>query len=141
MVGSKASVGPGDNFDWENDVIARMKEWMVSAGVTVEEAFKSFDRDFDGNVSKEDLKWGLVNILGLKSEEIYPTKLDRLFKLIDFYKTNKVQLSDFQRLVHNENPYQSTQGARNTNSAQNFRKSFGGGLMSASAFDWKVSSI
>ena len=97
MVGAKAvnNQGVADNFDWENDVIEKIKQWIVSSQVTVDEAFKSFDRDFDGNVSKDDLKWGLINILNLKAEEIYPTKLDRLFKLIDFYKTNKIQLSDF----------------------------------------------
>jgi len=54
----------------------------------VEEAFKSFDRDFDGIINKEDLKWALMNILQIKQEEIMPTKLDRLFKIMDFYKTN-----------------------------------------------------
>jgi hypothetical protein len=38
-------------------------------------------------VSKADLKWALVHILKVKEEEIFPTKLDRLFRLLDFYKT------------------------------------------------------
>mmetsp|Transcript_22288 Transcript_22288/g.16745 ORF Transcript_22288/g.16745 Transcript_22288/m.16745 type:complete len:111 (-) Transcript_22288:141-473(-) len=80
--------GLQDNFDWENDVIEKMKHWLSDQGITVEEAFKSFDRDFDGSVSREDLRWGLEHVLGIKAEEIFPTKLDRLFKLIDFYKTN-----------------------------------------------------
>ena len=96
-----------DNFDWENNTIQMIKDWMFKEGITFEEAFKSFDRDFDGRISKADLKWGLINILEIKSEEILPTKLDRLFKLIDFYKTNSIQLSDFQRLLTNENPYSS----------------------------------
>lgn len=56
----------------------------------MEEAFKCFDRDFDGMVSKEDLRWGIINILEIKFEEIFPTKLDRLFRLMDFYKTNAI---------------------------------------------------
>jgi len=78
----------------------------------VEEAFKSFDRDFDGSINKEDLRWSLQNILSIKSENILPTKLDRLFKLMDFYKTNSIQVSDFQRLLNNENPYSASQGSR-----------------------------
>ena len=78
----------------------------------MEEAFKSFDRDFDGSINKEDLRWSLQNILSIKSENILPTKLDRLFKLMDFYKTNSIQVSDFQRLLNNENPYSASQGSR-----------------------------
>jgi hypothetical protein len=39
---------------------------------------------------KDDLKWALLNILKIKDEEIQNTKLDRLFRLMDFYKTNKI---------------------------------------------------
>ena len=130
-----------DNFDWENQIIEDIKQWIWTQKITVEEAFKSFDRDFDGTINKEDLKWALLNILMIKPEQIFPTKLDRLFKLMDFYKTNSIQLSDFERLVNNENPYSASQGSRVTNSADNFRKSFGGGLVSANTFDWKVSVI
>jgi Ca2+-binding EF-hand superfamily protein len=76
-----------DNFDWENDVIEKIKHWIHSDRITIEEAFKSFDKDFDGYVNKEDLKWSLIHILKIKEEEIFPTKLDRLFRLLDFYKT------------------------------------------------------
>lgn len=67
-----------------------MKQWIFHERITVEEAFKCFDKDFDGYISKEDLKWGLVSILKVKDEEILPTKLDRLFRLLDFYKTNNI---------------------------------------------------
>jgi hypothetical protein len=36
------------------------------------------------------LRWGLINILKVKEEEILPTKLDRLFRLLDFYKTGQI---------------------------------------------------
>jgi len=38
--------------------------------ITIEEAFKCFDRDFDGFILKDDLKWGLISILKVKEEEI-----------------------------------------------------------------------
>jgi len=79
-----------DNFDWENDIIEQIKTWVITERITVEEAFKSFDKDFDGHVSKQDLRWSLCNILKVKEEEIFPTKLDRLFRLMDFYKTGQI---------------------------------------------------
>lgn len=79
-----------DNFDWENGVIEKTQAWIKQDSITIEEAFKSFDKDFDGFINKNDLKWALVNILKIKEEEILPTKVDRLFRLIDFYKTGKI---------------------------------------------------
>ena len=76
-----------DSFDWENDVIEQIKKWVIREKITIEEAFKCFDRDFDGFVNKEDLKWGIINILKIKEEEILATKIDRLIRLMDFYKT------------------------------------------------------
>ncbi|MFS8160614.1 MAG: hypothetical protein ACMG6E_10515, partial [Candidatus Roizmanbacteria bacterium] len=43
-----AKEGYQDNFDWENQVIEQIKQWINVTRITVEEAFKSFDRDFDG---------------------------------------------------------------------------------------------
>jgi Ca2+-binding EF-hand superfamily protein len=85
-----AEGGSGDNFDWEYEVIAQLRQWVARERITVEEAFKSFDKDFDGYVSKQDLRWALINVLKLAEEDIYPTKLDRLFRLIDFYKTGAI---------------------------------------------------
>ena len=79
-----------DNFDWETGVIEQIKQWVAKERITIEEAFKCFDKDFDGYVSKDDLRWALANVLKLKEEEIYPTKLDRLFRLLDFYKTGQI---------------------------------------------------
>ena len=129
-----------DNFDWENGIIDKIKMWIFKDRITVEEAFKCFDRDFDGYIKKDDLKWGIINILKVKEEEIMPTRLDRLFRLLDFYKTGSIQLSDFQRLMNNENPY-SASGQRGTPSTENFRRSFGGSFAQTSTFDWKLSAI
>jgi Ca2+-binding EF-hand superfamily protein len=80
---------------WEESVIEDLKEWIKNKKITIEEAFKCFDRDFDGIVDKADLKWGLINVLNVKEADIQATKLERLFRLLDFYKTGGVQLSDF----------------------------------------------
>ena len=129
-----------DNFDWEEGMIEQIKQWIISHRISSEEAFKVFDHDFDGVINKEDLKWALIHLLQLKPESIFPTKLDRLFNLLDFYKTGSIQPSDINRLVENENPYTSETGSR-TKSAQTFRKTMGGSLYQTSTFDWKLSAI
>jgi hypothetical protein len=48
--------GQSDNFNWEEEVIDKLKSWVVKEKITVEEAFKCFDKDFDGFVNKNDLK-------------------------------------------------------------------------------------
>jgi Ca2+-binding EF-hand superfamily protein len=42
----------------------------LNSGITIEEAFKAFDRDFDGKINKADLKWVLINILKIDEETI-----------------------------------------------------------------------
>jgi Ca2+-binding EF-hand superfamily protein len=59
-----------DSFDWENSVIEQIKNWIIREKITIEEGFKCFDRDFDGFILKDDLKWGLQSILRIKEEEI-----------------------------------------------------------------------
>ena len=60
---SKPKVTVPDNFDWEEKIVKKLKNCICSSQITVEEAFKSFDHDFDGVVSKDDLKWTLINLL------------------------------------------------------------------------------
>jgi Ca2+-binding EF-hand superfamily protein len=46
------------------------------------------DFDFDGFISIEDLKTFLVQVLEIR--EIVETKLERLFKLLDYSKSGKI---------------------------------------------------
>jgi len=127
-----------DNFDWEQEQINSIKQWIVQQRLTVPEAFKCFDKDFDGFISKQDLKESLIEILEIPAKTIQATKLDRLFRLMDFFKTGLVQVSDFQRLMSDSNPYAETfvPGVR-----QSMTRSLGGGLNNTSTFDWKFSVI
>ncbi len=52
-----------DNFDWEQSTIEKIKQWIQTQKLTVHEAFKCFDKDFDGFISKKDLKESLTDIL------------------------------------------------------------------------------
>ena len=117
--------GIEDSFDWETGIINQIKQWVKKQGLTVEEAFKCFDKDFDGFISKSDLKDSLIEIIEVDPSTIHTTKLDRLFRLMDFFKTGMVQVSDFQRLMVDANPYRESMVA---NATSNMSKSLGGGL-------------
>lgn len=75
-----------------------IKRWISKEQISVENAFQAFDRDFDGMMSKEDLRQSLISILRLEDREIPSSKLDRLYKLMDNYKRNCVYLADFKIL-------------------------------------------
>lgn len=128
---SKPKERVSDNFDWEESIIQKLREYISSVSITPEEAFKAFDHDFDGIISKADLKWVLLTILKIDPEEILQTKMDRLYRLIDFYKTGKVQLSDIVRLIDNANPYKSY----STNFSQTKFTN------QADTFNWKQNAI
>ena len=84
------------------------------------------------------MKSSLTDLLEISPKIIVPTKLDRLFRLMDFFKTGLVQVSDFQRLMSDSNPYAEThvKGV-----SKNMTRSLGGGLNNTSTFDWKFSVI
>lgn len=54
-----------DNFDWELSVVDQIAKWIATKSLNAEEAFKVFDKDFDGFISKQDLRTALVNNVGI----------------------------------------------------------------------------
>lgn len=128
---SAKTVRVEDNFNWEYETVDKIKKWILDEGITVEEAFKAFDRDFDGHISIEDLKWVIINIIKSGDKKtIGGSQLERLFKLLDFHKSGRIQKCDIQRLVENENPYLST--GKLTNSKF---------MVGEDTFDWKNNAI
>ena len=85
-----------DNWSNEEHVLKRIRAWIKQQGLTVEAAFRAFDQDFDGVISKADLKDSLGSLLKVTEQELPSHKLDRLYKLLDTYKRNSVQLPDFK---------------------------------------------
>ncbi|OMJ84015.1 hypothetical protein SteCoe_14938 [Stentor coeruleus] len=90
------NIQANDTWDWENGTMEKIRTWIVMENVSIEEAFRAFDKDFDGIMSKEDLKKALVGVLKLKEQELSPLKIDRVYKLFDIYKRDTVQLADFK---------------------------------------------
>lgn len=115
-----------DSFNWQEDVINQIKRWVKNSKLNAIEAFRSFDQDFNGLISKQDMKQSLIQYLDIKPEDITDIKLDRLFRLLSFYKTNEIQTSDFERLLRDQNPYLS---ASKSNTINQFTKSMGGGYV------------
>jgi Ca2+-binding EF-hand superfamily protein len=91
-----------DNWAWEQNALKAIKTWIQKAELSVEDAFRAFDRDFDGIMSKEDLRNGLIQLIKYEERDVIPQKVDRLYKLMDKYKRNNVQLADF-KLMFQEN--------------------------------------
>ena len=119
-------------------MIAGIKRWVKSSKINSLEAFRSFDQDFDGLISKDDMAKSLQKYLLMKPEEIVDTRLDRLFRLLSFYKTEEIQPSDFERLLHDVNPYiTASSGATHST----FQRSMGGGFAAASTHDWKFAAV
>ena len=94
--------------------------------------------DFDGVISQNDLRQTLVKILNVDPEKITDINMDRLFRLIDFYKRGSIQASDIQRLINDQNPYSQTTFSK---TKSDFNRSFGGQLNHTSTFNWKFSAI
>jgi Ca2+-binding EF-hand superfamily protein len=125
------SIRVEDNFNWEYDMVEQIKQWIKVEGVTVEEAFKAFDRDFDGFIDIGDLRWILTNIIKAgEKATINGSQLERLFKLLDFHKTGHIQKCDIQRLVENDNPYLSTGKLSNSKF-----------MVGTDTFDWKNNAV
>ncbi len=85
-------------FNWSEEVLSRIKEWYRTSGMSAEAAFNLVDKNFDGVVCESDLKHFLHKYVGIHKSEFTPVRMIRLKKLIDTYKRERLDLSDFKRL-------------------------------------------
>lgn len=72
-----------DDWDWELEMLNKIRNWCKRENLTVEDAFRTFDKDFDGEISKGDIRLFMRDIFKLEGKEVSETKLNRLFKLMD----------------------------------------------------------
>jgi len=79
-----------DNFDWQEDIISKIREWAFNSKINSLEAFRSFDKDFDGLISKQDMISSLQEYCLIKPEDLTQVRMDRLFRLLSFYKTETI---------------------------------------------------
>lgn len=135
-----------DSFKWQHEVTEQIRDWFRHERIvqrdlelTPLDVFKSFDIDFDGKVSSSDMKQALVSIVGIKASEVTQLRLDRLMKVLSFFKTDTLQPSDFERLLTKENPYEGPEAP--IDAAENFKKAMGGALPTTDMHNWKVQAM
>jgi len=110
--GEMEDVGNKDSWNEEERVLARIRHWIQAQEVTIEAAFRAFDRDFDGVISKSDLKESLATLLNISESDLPSAKLDRLYKLMDSCKRDSVQLADFKAVMEHPVAPQWKQSAK-----------------------------
>lgn len=72
---------------------------MSKEHITVKEAFKIIDNDFDGLIGKKDLTTFLNKVLGIKLHILTQERINRLFKLLDYHNRKNIQLLDFEKAL------------------------------------------
>jgi Ca2+-binding EF-hand superfamily protein len=117
-----------DNFGWQVDVIKSIQKWFFSNNISSEDAFRIVDTDFDQNISQNDMRHFLETVLFIPNEEITSIRLDRLFKLIDQYKKNKITFEDFRRIL-----------TEDFNPTDNMSLT-GGAVLDKHSFDWRLNA-
>ncbi len=65
----------------------------------MEKAFKMMDQDFNGVISKKDLKGFLKTVLFIDEKQITDLRLVRLYKLLDFHNRKSIQLVDLKHTI------------------------------------------
>lgn len=126
---TKDEVIKEDNFDWENEMVFRIREWYRKEGITIEDSFRAIDENFNREISVEDLEIFLKECLKVKQEEITKAKVDRLFKIIDQYKRGKVNFVDWKRFI-----------LEDFSLGQNKTIMGGKKIGNFSSFDWKLNA-
>lgn len=106
-----------------------MKKWFKLEEITVEDAFRVMDIDFDGQINKSDIEKFLIEVLHVIEKDITPLRISRLFKLMDQYKRGKILLLDIRR-IFTEAP----------NSTQNFTVTGGRFIQGRDTYDWKTNA-
>ncbi|CAD8159524.1 unnamed protein product [Paramecium octaurelia] len=125
-----------DDWDWELEILFKIRNWCQRENITIEDAFRTFDKDFDGQINKTDLRTFLKDILKIEEKEITEAKINRLFKLMDQYKRGKITLMDFRRFVEEGFFY----GKNKQIFGQNATLAAKQQQESRSSFDWKMNA-
>ena len=124
-----------DTFDWEQSMIRTVLEWILTNRLSLSEAFKLMDRDFDGVLTLSDLSKFLQETFGV-DPETQKLKLQRLFRVLDLGKTWKVYMVDFENMFSRVYKQRGAAKMARTKSAIGTRKSTTGFVV-----DWKQSCL
>jgi len=90
-------VGIEDSFDWEQSMIRSILDWILDQRLSLGEAFKLMDTDFDGVLTLRDLSAFLRDTFNVNLTT-YRVKLERLFRILDLSKSGRLFQVDFENL-------------------------------------------
>ena len=79
-----------------------IKAWVWRQNITFIDAFKTFDYDFDGQVSKTDFRKALVKLVGINPRDLTKQRLDKLFEICNQSRMPNLQPGDFEKLLNGE---------------------------------------
>ena len=68
-----------DNWDFQEQTIDKIIRWYQNNKLSPDEAFRLIDQDFDGIISKRDLRDFLLKILKFEEKEVNDQYIDRLY--------------------------------------------------------------
>ncbi len=89
-------------FGWEYSALHKLKTWMRNSKMEAQDLVKCLDHDFDGTIGKNDLRWGLIHHAKVDAEQLSSVRLDRIFRLLDSFKTGAIDGKDIARFLGNE---------------------------------------
>lgn len=89
-------------FGWEYTALHKLKNWMKASKMEPVDIVKCLDHDFDGTIGKNDLRYGLIHHAKIEPEHLSSIRLDRIFRLLDTYKTGNIDGKDIARFMGNE---------------------------------------
>ncbi len=75
-----------DEWGWSQKQLQLMKEWFQREQISVEDAFRVIDHDFDGFIKKNDIDYFIKNVLQTPEKEVSSGKVSKIFKLMDEFK-------------------------------------------------------
>jgi Ca2+-binding EF-hand superfamily protein len=78
-------------------MIRRIFEWILDQRLSLAEAFKLMDADYDGVLTLSDLGKFLAKNFGVDPHS-HRIKLERLFRILDLGKTGCIYLVDFENM-------------------------------------------
>jgi Ca2+-binding EF-hand superfamily protein len=84
-----------DTFEWEQSAIRMILDWIIDKRLSLSEAFKLMDINFDGVVLLSDLQSFLQKTFNIDLNR-YRLKIERVFKILDHSKSGSIFLVDFE---------------------------------------------
>ncbi|KRX05153.1 hypothetical protein PPERSA_06787 [Pseudocohnilembus persalinus] len=112
-----------DGYIDKYDIDAFITKYIVlnskQEDVQPQEAFKLVDMDFDGIISKRDLLQFLKNVINVPETQLSEVNINRLYKLLDKFKRQKILQGDFIELIF-ESSSKQIQSINSNNNTQIF---------------------